>query len=262
MKTTGTARTWTLATVLISVIIVLAAWFLLVSPVLAEASDTNAEAQAQEEANDLERVAVDKLRVQYEDIDLYEAELAALQEQITTTQRYADLQRLVASIAEEHDVVVTSLQFGTAEDLPVVLAAEEDTTQPDPAASAEPDPEATAEAGAAADAGPRSAVQGLYSISVNVSFRGDYNAVLGALSDLQHGDQRIVLITSVSLQAADGDESGDAATELLLGGETFVLADPKASVDGAAPDQTDESAAPAMPELPQSTDNPLTPAGR
>lgn len=264
MKTMNAARQWTVATILIVVVLLAAFWFLLISPVLAEASETNDAAQAQEDANAQSQIEVDKLRKQFANIETYRAQLSELQEGITTRQQYSDLQRLFAEVASEHDVTITSLRFESALPLevkaPVEEGAEEETnvetTEPVPSATPSPNPDGSDPAAAA----PKG-VTGLYSIAVGMTINGKYNDVLAAVNDLQVGPNRIVLITSVALAAGDSSSSGDEpaadAVTADISGETFVL---------VGSDSLNKDGEVELPEeeipLPQSTDNPLTPPTR
>ncbi|WP_084103675.1 hypothetical protein [Demequina sp. NBRC 110056] len=250
---TGTARSWGIATILVAVLLLVAAWFLLISPVLASAAETREDTEAQEAQNEISRQEVEVLKAEFARMPEYELQLAALQEQITTTQRYADLQRLVAAIADEHEVVVTSLSFGTAEEV----------EQPVPPAPAEPvegeetDEEATDEEPAPAEP-VATGISGLFSIAVSIEFDGEYTDVLAAVRDLQTGENRIVLINVVNLTSAANGESGDDATVATLEGQTFVLADVEelAAEDAPTTEPEEEPSAEPTP-LPQSSENPL-----
>lgn len=269
MNSMNAARQWTLATIVIAVLLLVASWFLLISPVMASAAETNAAAEAQEDANANTQIQVDKLRKQFADIDIYEAQLSELQEGITTRQRYADLQRLFSDIADAHDVVITSLTFGSAVPLAVAEPADPNAEDPnvattEPVASPSPSPEPAADGTTdPAPAAPKG-IQGLYSISVGMSLSGKYNDVLAAMNDLQTGTQRIVLITSVALVAdtpdvvAEGTKADPTdAVILTMAGSTFVLVDSDAKRDNGDAELPEET----IP-LPESTDNPLTPPSR
>lgn len=270
MNSMSAARQWTVATIVIAVLLLVAAWFLLVSPVMATASETNANAEAQEDMNDNTQIEVDKLRKQFAEIETYQEQLTGLQQGITTRQQYSDLQRMFSETADAHNVVITSLTFGSAEPLEVVTAGEEEaedsnvaTTEPVASPSPEPNADGTTDPAPAAPKG----VQGLYSIAVGITITGEYNNVLAAMDELQTGDQRIVLITSVAL-AADADsgaadaEQGDKADPTnavvaTMSGSTFVLVSSDAQKDNGDSELPEEE----IP-LPESTDNPLTPPSR
>lgn len=274
MNNMNASKQWTVATIVIAVLMLIAAWFLLISPVMASAAETNAAAEAQENTNSETQIEVDKLRKQFAEIETYEAQLAELQEGITTRQRYSDLQRLFAEVASDHDVIITSLTFGSAETLEVKEpegdSTEEDanveTTAP---TESEPEPEPSASPGADGTGevveAEKSEIQGLYSIELGMSITGRYNNVLAAVDALQTGTNRIVLITSVNLGAVDTDALGEselaaAAEDLVtaqMAGETFVLLPGGPQADAPEGELPEEEV-----PLPQSTDNPLTPPVR
>lgn len=254
-KTSGAARTWDLAAIIVAVLMLVAAWFLLVSPVLSEASATNDETATQEAANDVARLEVTALGRDFARIDEYRSVLSIMQEQITTTQRYADLQRLVAQVAEDNNVVIESLQFGTgtAIDAPEPEATEEPAQ--DEAAEAEPATTGDEEVQEAVKA----LFTGLFSISVDIELSGRYSDVLAAINQLQTGELRLVLINSVMLEPQGDDVEGSAdadATKAEISGEVFVLADTEDLKLREEPVPTVDPSATPEP-LPESDRNPL-----
>lgn len=265
-KTIGTKKSWLAAGAALCVLLIVAAWFLLVSPVLAEASETRASTEDQEAKNDIARQEVAVLRADFARMDEYEAQLATLQGQITTSQRYADIQRLISDVAEDHNLTVTSLQFSTAEEVaPGAPPAPVEDEPEDSADSEQTEEEAAAAAEAEANApAPEPSFPGLYSLDITIEFEGRYSDILAALNDLQTGDDRIMLLSGVRLAASEGtgeEAQGADGAVLQIDAETFVLVDPE-YVRGLAdpfaefdPEAVREDQGP----LPRSDDNPLTP---
>ena len=233
MTKNSKARSLILLVALAAVVILAAGWFLLILPVLTGASDANAQAQAQEDANAQTQIEVNKLRQQYADLPAYEASLASLQLQIPTTPQYAELQKMFASVAREHDVVISSLEFGSAAALVPAKpdsapASGDSASSATPAPSASPGPDSTDGTG-----GPKT-VANLYGIPVTLTVAGTYDSVMEMLRALQTTvEGRIVLVTTVDLthnddgstnaiQGAKGDTTG------VFGGLVFVLEDPNA----------------------------------
>lgn len=254
-KTSSAARTWYIAAIVVAALMLVAAWFLLISPVLAEASQTNAETEDQQAKNDIARTEVTALGKEYARIDEYRAQLETIQEQITTTQRYADIQRRVAQVADDHNVVVQSLTFGTAEAIEA----------PTPEKPEEPD-EVLDEVDETAETNDQEVTEavkplftGLFSISVDIELTGSYTDVLAAINELQTGEQRLMLINDVVLTPEEEGEEGTAVadgTVAVLVGETFVLADPDSLKEREEPvPNVDPSATPEP--LPASEENPL-----
>ena len=108
------SRSLILMTALLAVVILVAAWFLLLSPVLGGAAEANTNAEEQEQVNANTQVEVNKLREQFAHMDEYQAQLTALQVQIPTAPLYPELQRMFSEVAVKYGVVITTLQFGTA----------------------------------------------------------------------------------------------------------------------------------------------------
>jgi len=261
MKKSNPARPWIFATVGIVLVVLVAAWFLLVSPMLAQASETNEEAEAQEAMNDITRIEVSDLRAKFANIDEYNATLATLQEGITTRQRYADLQRLVAAVTEEHEVLVTSLQFTGASPVTVPSSAQAPAAEPEDEGAEGDDASESVEVEEQTSAPAAVSVDGLYSITVSISLEGNYHDLLAVANDLQTGDGRIILVKQVSLASLTGEAAGEDAAAMQVSGETFVLVDP-ASLNAPTEEvpETEPSAAPSP--LPTTEANPLTPVDR
>lgn len=222
------SRSLILVTALIAFVILLASWFLLLSPVLTGASDAAASADEQEQSNAQTQVEVNKLKEQYTHLDEYQTQLDALQVQIPTTPAYPDLQRMFAAIAAEHHVVISTLQFGAAKPLapaPPAAAPDGDTTSPSPS----PSPEPTTGTDVTAPADTATAVNGLYGIPVSLTVVGKYENVMSLLKELQTGTNRLVLVSTVSLtKGADAATAAGAAVPGadatgVFSGFTFVL---------------------------------------
>jgi Tfp pilus assembly protein PilO len=224
---TSKARSLIMLTALVAVVILIAAWFLLLSPVLSGAAEANANADAQEQSNADTQVQVNKLKQQYAQLPEYQAQLDALQTQIPTTPAYPDLQRMFAAIAAEHNVVITSLQFGSAVPLgaapPAPPTDEGDGSEPAPSATPEP---TTGTDGAATGDVP-AAFAGLFGIPTSMTVVGKYEDVMSVLKELQSGTDRIVLVSTVALsRGADATTTASipgADATGVFSGSTFVL---------------------------------------
>jgi Tfp pilus assembly protein PilO len=251
MKTTSNARSLVLLTALGAIVIIAAAWLLLISPTLANASEANAQAAQQESANANTEVEVNKLRQQYANIDEYQSQLTTLQQQIPTDPGYADLQRLFAAVAEENSVVITSLEFGSALELETSNVAE-DGEADDSAVTTDPEAEGGS-APADGDSTGTTAAGNLYGIPVSISVLGKYDDVMNTLKELQTMDGRIVLITNVTLSTATAPAPGDksettgADTTGVFAGQVFVLTSstPDEPVPDASGTDTSPSPSPA-----------------
>ena len=250
------SRSLILVSVLVALVILLASWFLLLSPVLSGAAEANSNAEQQEQTNDQTQVEVNKLKGQYAHLDEYQTQLGALQVQIPTSPSYPDLQRMFAAIAAEHHVVITTLQFGAAKPMattPPPSAGAGDSTSPSP--SPTPTPAPTTGTDGTAAPGP-TAVTGLYAIPVSLSVVGAYDDVMSVLKELQTGDGRLVLITDVTLNhgvagSVTTPAGGSTAdTSGVFAGSVFVLT---SSTPTEAPTDSGTSPSPSPSPSPSSS---------
>lgn len=253
---------WIGGTVAVSLTLGLAGWFLAISPTLATASETRTAAQAQEDQNGVAEARIASLKEQFTQIDQLKAELAAMRLQIPTSYDLAAYQRELTTLAGNHSVVITSLQTGPA--MPVTVAAAE------PAAAPAEDAESTgstAEAGTDAAATPAPAAPsgpvGFYAMSTSLNIVGSYQNVLGFLSSLQTGSQRLLLVESLTGTALTESEAagGRPATvlgdlELAVTGSLYVL-----TPSATAPPVVDPAAAPPALPVPDPAKNPFAPLG-
>lgn len=246
MNRNSKATSYVLLTAVGALVILAAAWLLLISPVLTAAAEANEQALQQESMNDTTQIQVNKLQAQFANMDEYEAQLADLQLQIPTSQGYADLQRLFASVAEKHNVVITSLQFGNGTLLEPAAAGEgeptgetTDPTVPSPSPSPQPTAGATGTDGTASADAPSLAK--LYSIPVSVTMEGAYDDLMAAVNELQTGEARLVLVTTVTLSPTDALEGESAGTTAVFAGETFVLTSSALSEQSPEGESTDGS---------------------
>jgi Tfp pilus assembly protein PilO len=263
-KGNSKASSLILVTSLLGVVILVAAWFLLISPVLSGASEASTNAAAQEEQNANTQVEVNKLKEQYANLADYQQQLEGLQVQIPTTPMYPELQRMFADVAAKHGVVVTALQFGTAQ--PYVAAVVttdsgiDDGTDSAPAPSASPSPSPTPGAdGSSGNANALRASAGQYAIPVTLTVAGAYDNVMATLKELQNSSGRLVLITDVtvsrspdSLSSAGGALPKDADTTGVFAGSTFVLTSSTPTEQAPADSGTDAGTTPSASPTPSS----------
>jgi len=231
---------WVGATIAIGLVMALAAWFLAISPTLANAADTRDQAQSQRDQNTIAKQKLAALKKQFENIDALRAELAGLQLQIPTTEDTAAYRRELTTIATNHSVTVVSLSTGTAEAAaaPVAPAPTPDAG----AATAETGTETATDAAAPAPAAPTAST---YTVPVTLDVLGTYDNVLGFLQDLQTGTQRLLLINDLSGSSpAPADAVGgkpaivEGDLELSISGELFVVPPVEAAVPAPDPAAT------------------------
>lgn len=249
------AGPWIGGTVVGAIVILLAAWFLGISPQMAHASDTTAQAQAQRDQNAMTETKIAALKKQFVKLDEYKAKLAAARLQLPTDLELAAYQRELATIATAHQVTVVQVSVSSSTGVVPVGAAQ----APAPAAtdSATTDPSAAAPAAPAGSA----VISGFSQIPLSIEVVGTYDNVLAFLNDAQTKTTRLLLVTGLNGvgQGVSSAAGGRPATspgdlDLVITGSLYSLTDQAAP----APAATDPAAKPALP-APVPGKNPLTP---
>lgn len=102
-------RKWTLGAVLVAVLILVAGWFLLISPQRAEVADLQAQTDSQENANSALDTELAVLKEQNKDLPKKQAELAALQTKIPQAPELPTYIREMQEVGRQSGVAFTSL---------------------------------------------------------------------------------------------------------------------------------------------------------
>jgi Tfp pilus assembly protein PilO len=253
--TKNKAGGWIAGTAFLSILILVAAWFLLVSPTLATAAETRTSADSQLEQNGVQKIKLVKLKEQFENIDALRAELAALQVQVPSTADVATYKRQVDAVALAHTVTVVSFQTAPAVAIaaPVVEAPVAETP---PAEGAPADSEAVAPA-------PAPPAPETFVVPVVLDVIGSYDNVLAFLNDLQTATPRLLLVEQIAGSAQTPAEAGggkpqinEGDLEVVVNGSLYVL--PPTPTAAPVPDPAAEPAPPA-PLPPSNGRNPLLP---
>lgn len=230
---------WIIGTVVMSVLLVVATWFLVVTPRLTQAEETRGLTEDALARQDQLRVQLARLEADFEHIDEYRAELAALRVQIPADDQLSEIVRQADALAQQNGVTVLGIMTEPPKSFretlstsgaaaPAPTPATDPATggavtgdAPDPAASAPaaPEPEAatdptgtdpTGADPAAADPAAGAAVvpptvEDLVAIPVTFTVQGSYAGAVGFLNGLQEGISRVFLVggfTSVSMVEA------------------------------------------------------------
>ncbi len=200
------SRRWVGGTAVVAVLLVLASYFLLISPKRAQASDLRAQAQTQRQANDQLKLDIAQLKVEHATLPARQAELAVIQQQLPSSPNLPSLIRSLTSIAGESGVTLNS----------IAPAAPQAVTMT---------PSATGTATATTAAAP----QGLTEIPVTIIVQGDYASSELFLQKVQTQMRRAFLVQSlVDRHGEQRPTTGAAApapgtTSTTLTGDVFVL---------------------------------------
>lgn len=241
-------RPWIGGTVFLALVIAAASWFLAISPTLATAAETRAEAQATRDQNDLLELRIAKLRADFERLPEFRAELEAIQTQIPTDADLASYLRQLDEAATSRAVTLTSVSPSPPVAVVPAVPIAPAVPAPAPADSAVPpaeggDSPTAAAVVPAAPAGPV-APEGFVTIPVSMTVVGTYQGVVRFLDDTQNGTDRLLLVAGLQATALQAAEAGGGrpATaagdlELIITGFAYVLVDPAATSATAPADE-------------------------
>lgn len=232
--------TWVTGAVFVALMVLALGWFLAISPQLDRASQAREETEAARQQNVVQTQRLATLRQQYEEIDSYKAELAAIHQQIPTTGQMPALVREVNAAAQRSSVTVLSVLPGTPETF-FAAAPSQPTVQPEASDAGDAESEASDDAPAPV-AGGAPGVDGMVAVPVQVTVLGSYDAARTFVAELQTGIDRLFVVTTFDVTGQDEAEAsggrpatqeGDA--ELVVHGYIYVLQDTRAATPEAAP---------------------------
>jgi len=240
--------TWIGGTAVVAVLILLAAWFLLLSPLREDAASVRAQVDTAEQQNDLLELQVAGLRADFAKLPEYKAELETLRVGVPRALDSSPLLRELDALAAASGVQLLDVAFmAPMEVVPAGAAAAAPAPAPVEGAADE-----TVDGVApvpAAPAGP-TAPRGLVGVDLNLTVSGNPDAVGAFFTGLQDGSSRLLLVTGFDLARQDAQGASDGQAAVVAGdlraavrGTVYVLpsrtaaADPAAApVDGAAAD--------------------------
>ena len=190
-----TTRKWTIGAAVLAVLILVATWFLLVSPKRGEATQLQADTAAQLNENASLETQLSVLREQNKDLPKYQADLAALYEQVPQTNALPGFVRQLSTAAEKSGVTLDILTPTPAVPLSVDGAAPESIS-----------PEGNLPAGV------------LAGINVDIAVSGGFFEIQQFANKLENL-QRYNLVSGLDIVEAEGDSvvATDNTKNLLTG---------------------------------------------
>ncbi len=211
----GRAARWYIAAGLSAVLVLVAGWFLLVSPQRATAEETQIQAEGQEATNLVTEQEIASLKAQYKDLPDIEKQTAAIRSKLPTSPSMPSLIRQLSSLAKTSGVILVAV----APQTPVPLTDDPSGAQ-------------------ASLATPGQVNQ----IPLSVQVVGRFANVRLFLSGVERLD-RAVLVTGVDVQRSDAeqDSASTDALEVNLTARTFIANKGVAPQPAAATTTTDGS---------------------
>lgn len=107
--TIGTSQRWMLGAALVSVLLLIAGWFLLVTPQRSSAEQIRTDAEAQAAANTRTEAEIASLKAQYKDLPTLQKEEAQIRSRIPETPNMPALLRTVSTNARTAGVTLVSV---------------------------------------------------------------------------------------------------------------------------------------------------------
>jgi len=191
---------WYGGAALATVLVLLAGYFLLVSPKQSSAAEITAAAQAQEDANDVTQSRINTLKAQYKDLPTYQKDLAALQTHLPTTPQMPALLRSLSQVAARSGVTLVSVTPSN----PTVLATGNQASGPITAATA-------------------SAPGQVSDYPLAISVQGNFANVKLFMTQLE-SMPRSVLVTGLNVTRAGESQGGVDATSTANGSLIAMVA--------------------------------------
>jgi type IV pilus assembly protein PilO len=221
-------RTWVAGTVVLCLLLSLAAWFLLIGPKRAEAAELEQQTVDTRSSNDQLKARIEQLKLQFAELPQRQAELAEIKQAMPGDPALPTLVRELDTMATSSGVTLMSLAPGP----PATVAQPQATPTAAPAPAEGEDAAAEGESTGAAATPPAPAAPStvLVSVPVNLVVVGDFFKAELFLKDLQADMKRAFLVQSLSVQAEKEGEAGGGkpATKngdvtMTITGSVFVL---------------------------------------
>lgn len=243
----GRATPWVIGTVGLGLVIGAGAWFLGISPMLDAAAEMNDQAEMEAARVDQLEIQLAGLKADYEKMDEFRADLAALRVQLPAEIDQAALQLQLQDMATGAGVFVDMIAFtaplAVVPEVAVAPAAAEPAAEGTEEGAAEgTDSTGTAADGTAAAAPAEPTVSNLYALPVELTTVGTFDATLELLNRLQTQAPRLIVVNNVSANALDerGAEGGRPATragdlETVIQAWVYVLLDETAAPAAEVP---------------------------
>jgi type IV pilus assembly protein PilO len=192
-------RSWTLGTVALSLVILLAGWFLLVSPKRSEANALQAQAAGVQQQNASLVTQIATLKAQNAKLPEQQAKLAKIRQQLPDNPALPGLIRSLSDVAKASGVQLVSLAPANP------VAAK----QPAPTAATSPAPGATTSGQTGVTAATEGTTGNLQVINVTIAVTGGYYDLEQFFNKVE-GMTRSMLVTGFSM--APGTHSSSTAS--------------------------------------------------
>jgi Tfp pilus assembly protein PilO len=225
----STRKTWIFVSSFFAIILVVAAWLLILSPVRQETSTVKDDAEQVESANQILNTRVTKLRAQFAEIDTYRAELTEYQKQIPSVVDYESIVAEIERASDETKVPVLEIASDSSI-VPVTPYTAIKVEKPEldedgnEIKSTKPSEPVTVSGAAPTLTGALSEeIPGFYQVPLRLTVQGSYDRILKFSESLQIDSTRALLVPAVAVTALDETPESDSAPAAKKGDLTYVL---------------------------------------
>jgi Tfp pilus assembly protein PilO len=193
-------RGWSAGAAALATLLLVASWFLLISPQRSEAASLRDQVTQQETFNDQIKLQTQQLKAQFASLPERQAQLAEIKQQMPENPALPSLVRDLSKYSDQAGVVLSSV--APANPAPLAVGAA---------------PGAVAGTITTADSPP------IQQIQTNVIVTGSYAELTLYLQKLQSQMRRALLVENIQLTKASGEDVAKDDLQMTLSGKVFVL---------------------------------------
>jgi Tfp pilus assembly protein PilO len=222
-------RKWRLLGIAAAILLLVGAWFAVISPTLQKAEALETETISQLAASDQLRSRISLLKKQSEELPEQEAILAEIGQQMPPTAALPSLIRSLTTVASEANVVVASVTPGRPSPVAQPVAPPPPPSETD---SEEGDGESDSEADEASDGAEAASAAAVSSgpeveaVSLDITACGTYAQIRNYLRELE-SMKRVMMVSNVSIaRGSCGEGSAEDDLTATISGNVFVLPNP------------------------------------
>lgn len=204
------SQLWIVGTALTCTVIVLAGWFLLISPKRAEAADLRTQTESATQVNAQLELLIAQLKADFVELPQRKAELAAIKRAMPEQAQLAVLTRDVQALSTSSGVTLMSIAPGGLTAVVPELA---------PAVAVPADGESSSAPTVVA----LPADTGLSSLAVTIDVTGSFEDAEAFLEGVQAEMDRRFLVDGLSIRAETAAEAGGGKPAVANGDVTFIV---------------------------------------
>lgn len=215
-------RIWMLGVALAAVVVVALGWVFGISPLLAKADLASSQAQSADAQNAAQRLALVRLKSQYQKLPELSAQLTELQRSVPETANLDDFLDQLQQLAQATGVAITGF---TAAEATLYGGGEGAAAAPKPAATGAATPADSAAPDGSATAPASTLTDRLFSVPITIAVKGSSDQVMAFTDACQKGT-RFFLVTTDAFTGSRDHPEDDGGT---LTGFVFVVRDAPAA---------------------------------